>query len=93
MFLHIGGEYTVLERSIIGIFDFDASTHTDSSTIELLKMAENRQLLEYVSPDIPRSFVLTEDRVYVSPVSSATLKARLSDRYGIHKMIEEIDEV
>ncbi len=93
MFLHIGGEYTVLDRSIIGIFDFDASTHSDSSTIELLKKADAEQLLEYVSPDIPRSFILTEDRIYVSPVSAATLKLRLSDRYGIHGMIEENEEV
>lgn len=93
MFLHIGGEYTILERSIIGIFDFDASTHTGSSTIELLKLADKNQVLEYVSPDIPRSFILTDERIYVSPVSAATLRLRLYDRYEIQKMFEENERV
>lgn len=93
MFLHIGGEYTIIDKNIIGIFDFDASTHSESSTIELLQKAEREQKVEYVSPDIPRSFIVTEDRIYISPVSAATLRLRLSDRYGIHNMIDENEEV
>jgi hypothetical protein len=77
MFLHIGGEYTLSKKYIIGIFDFDATTQADSVTIEFLQSSEKKQMIEYVSPDIPRSFILTDDRVYLSPVSASTLRQRM----------------
>lgn len=78
MFLHIGGEYTVSDRLIIGIFDMDATTIAHSDTIAFLRKAEEDGLIENVSPDIPRAFVVTDERVYLTPISAATLKQRLN---------------
>lgn len=78
MYLHLGGEYTVSDRYIVGIFDFEGTTAGSTDTVEFLRQAETAGRLEMVSPDIPRTFVVTLDRVFVTPISSATLRRRLS---------------
>lgn len=78
MYVHIGGEYTLSDRTIVGIFDFDMTTVENSETIEFLQQAETAGRLEMVSPDIPRAFVVTPERVFVTPISATTLRRRLS---------------
>lgn len=77
MYVHIGGEYTISDRFIVGIFDFDGTTAKASETIEFLKRAEAEDRIEVVSPDIPRSFIVTLERIYVTPISAMTLRRRL----------------
>jgi len=83
MYVHIGGECTVSDKSIVGIFDFDGTTQDNSETRSYLQRAEADDRVEIVSPDIPRSFVVTADRIYITPISTATLRRRLSRGYGI----------
>ncbi len=81
MYVHIGGEYELAARLIIAIFDLDQITSSkDKGTILFLKSLEERSLLEAVSPDLPKSLVLTVDRAYLSPISTYTLRQRLIDR-------------
>ena len=77
MYVHIGGEYSVSDKYILGIFDFDGTTGEDSETIRFLRKAEAEGRIEIVSPDLPRSFVVTLDRVYITPISASTLRHRL----------------
>lgn len=78
MYVHIGGDYTISDSYILGIFDLDQTTAGSSDTVRYLNEAEKGGRIEIVSPDLPRSFIVTLDRVYVSPVSVATLRKRLS---------------
>lgn len=77
MYVHIGGECTVSDKFIVGIFDFDGTTQEHSETRIFLRHAEENDRVEIVSPDIPRSFVVTLDRVYITPISVSTLRRRL----------------
>ena len=76
MFIHIGGEYTLSDKWIVGIFDIDQTTTYGTDTIEFLKKQEDLGRLDVVSPEIPRSFIVTLDRVYLSPISAKTLVYR-----------------
>ena len=90
MFLHIGGDYQVPIRLIIGIFDFDEITReANPYMIKTLARLEEQFVLETVSPDIPRSLIISVDRVYLSPINSITLEARLKNMYSLGS-IEEI---
>ena len=82
MYVHIGGEYSVSDKYIVGIFDFDGTTGASSETIGFLKKAEAEGKIEVVSPDIPRAFVVTLDRVYITPISAVTLRRRLQQCTG-----------
>ena len=77
MYVHIGGESCIPDTCIVGIFDLDATTATGSVTRDFLSREEERGRLEAVSPEIPRTFVLTTDRVYLTPVSSVTIRRRM----------------
>lgn len=58
MFLHVGGDISVLTRDIIGIFDIDDEV-TPKITRAFLKNAEKRGELILAGEDLPKSFVLT----------------------------------
>lgn len=77
MYVHIGGEYSVSDKFIVGVFDFDGTTGPGSETIRFLKHAEKEDKIEVISQDLPRSFIVTLERVYLSPISATTIRHRL----------------
>ncbi|MBR5974526.1 MAG: DUF370 domain-containing protein [Clostridiales bacterium] len=77
MFVHIGGEYTILIDSIIGLVNLETVQASSTDMNDFLRQNEEENILEYVSEEIPRSMVLTDDRVYISPLSVMTLKKRI----------------
>jgi extracellular matrix regulatory protein B len=82
MYIHIGGEYVISDKFVIGIFDFDGTTVQPSETIGFLSKAEQAGRIEMVSQELPRSFVVTLDRIYVTPISPGTLHRRLAQPDG-----------
>ncbi len=77
MYVHIGGECSVPVRFLVGVFDLDAATMGTGATREFLTRAEREGRLDVLSVDIPRTVVVTLDRVYLTPVASATIRRRL----------------
>ena len=77
MFVHIGGEYTILIDSIIGLVNLETVQASSSDMNDFLRQQEEENILEYVSEEIPRSLILPDDRTYVSPLSVMTLKKRI----------------
>ncbi len=79
MFLHLGGDTVVSLKDVIAIFDLDI-TSISKITREFLHVAEEEGFVINVSEDLPKSYVLAEtnneSRVYVSPISAATLLKR-----------------
>lgn len=79
MFLHLGLDVAVPEKSIIGIFDLDTTSASKDSK-KFLRLQDEKGLIQTVSDDIPKSFIVTvqdqKNRVYLSPISTTTLKKR-----------------
>ena len=79
MYLSIGNDMAVRDRSIIGIFDMD-NTSTSKRTQEFLNRAEKDGLI-VPCDDLPKSFILTAEygmaRVHLSALSSSTLEKRM----------------
>ena len=79
MYLSIGNDMAVRDRSIIGIFDMD-NTSTSKRTREFLSNSEKEGQV-VPCDDLPKSFVLTAEygmnRIYLTSLSSATLEKRL----------------
>jgi len=86
MFLHLGSDVVVNVKDVIAILDLDV-TSTSKITREFLRVAEDEGFVVNVSDDLPKSFVITEidkeSRVFVSPISSATLLKRARENGGI----------
>lgn len=79
MYLSIGHDMAVRERSVIGIFDLDNTT-TSKRTREFLSAAEQEGQV-VPCDDLPKAFVVTAeygmDRVYLSALSTQTLEKRM----------------
>lgn len=79
MYLHLGMEIVVPTREIVGIFDADNTT-SSKITRDFLAAAEKGGDIVDVSGDLPKSFILCENKgkrkVYLSQLSSQTLLKR-----------------
>ena len=79
MYLSIGNDMAVREKSIIGIFDMD-NTSTSKRTREFLSKSEKEGNV-VPCDDLPKAFVLTSEygmeRIYLTALSAATLEKRL----------------
>lgn len=80
MYIPIGSDMSVRERSIIGIFDLDNTTYS-KHTRKFLSQAEQNGEVVTVAEDLPKSFLLTSefgmDRVYLCQFNAATLEKRM----------------
>jgi len=79
MYLSIGNDMAVRDRSVIGIFDLDNTTVTARGREFLSRAEKEGQVVP--CDDLPKSYVLTVEygmeRVYLSGLSSATLEKRM----------------
>ena len=83
MYLHLGGDMAVNQKSIIGIFNLETAT-ISKITRDYLKRAQKRGIVENIGYEIPTSFVVCSDRrgdkVYTTQISSQTLYNRTRTR-------------
>jgi len=79
MYLSIGNDMAVRERSVIGIFDLDNTTVTPRGREFIQRAEQEGQVVP--CDDLPKSFVLTREygmnRVYLTSLNASTLEKRL----------------
>lgn len=79
MYLHLGQDIVVRSRDVIGIFDIE-NTSISKITREFLTFQEQYRKVINVSYELPKSFVLCQEKdgvtVYISQISCSTLKKR-----------------
>lgn len=79
MYIHLGGDVSVKEDDIIGIFDMDNTT-VSAKTRSFLKNAQKNGEIADITDDLPKSFIVTENKgethVYISSPSTRTLLKR-----------------
>ncbi len=82
MYLHLGQDTVIDDRSIVAMFDIDACT-VSKKTRDFLAAAQKNGEVVNVSFELPRSFVVCRENgrniVYISQLSTKTLSNR---RFG-----------
>lgn len=77
MFVHIGGEMTLPESSIISVINLESVIPSQRSVTDFLKSEDDRGRLQYVTDDIPKTVIVTDSKTYVCSLSSQVLFGRL----------------
>ena len=74
MFLHLGGDTIIPLKQVISITEYK----NDKSAInkEFIELMVEERMIKDVSEGNPKCFIVTEKIVYVSAISSTTLKKR-----------------
>ena len=75
MYIHLGGEKIIRSRELIAIFDI-ASDKPSKLPKSFLTHSEQEKKVERIGEEEPKSLVVTESKIYYSPISSSTLKKR-----------------
>jgi hypothetical protein len=82
MYLHLGNDFSVDIRDIVGIFDIENTT-VGKCTKKLLDRAEKEHRCVYATMELPKSFVIVmkngQEKLYISQLAAATLKKRLAE--------------
>ena len=85
MYIHLGRDYVLNDRDIIGIFNLETTTIFPRGR-DFLNYAQKNGAVVSLSDELPQSYVLADggvvDTVYLSELSSAVLRRRAE------KMIE-----
>ncbi|OIJ21926.1 DUF370 domain-containing protein [Anaerobacillus alkalidiazotrophicus] len=75
MFIHLGGETVIRSKDVIAILDRQVK-ETSETTEEFLSNCIEAEQVEEILKDMTKSIVITTDKIYLSPISSTTLKRR-----------------
>ena len=74
MFLHIGADTVIPLRSVIAILDFKITG--SAVTGQYMKNSKSTNKVIDISDNNAKSFVITDHNIYLSAISSQTLKKR-----------------
>ena len=75
VFIHVGNGCILKNKDIIGVFDLDNATIMKTSR-EFINSEEKKGRIESVFEDIPRSFVVSNDKTYLSSLNTASIIRR-----------------
>lgn len=78
MLIHIGAGSLIREKSVIGFFDMDGKWDSEV-TRDFLKRSEKRGVTSSAGDELPRSFVLTDDGITFTHISTSALKNRCEE--------------
>ena len=85
MFLHLGNDYMVNTKDVIGIFDIENTSVSKITKDFLNESSKNRRVVN-CTYEMPKSFIVCLDKdftetVYISQMSCATLLKRFKKKY------------
>lgn len=75
MYISLGNDVSVLQSDIIGVFDIE-KTSVVKSVNDFLGYCQRNNRIYYVSLEMPKSFVVCTDCVYITNVSAGTIRKR-----------------
>lgn len=80
MFLYLGGDVTVKDDDVVGIFDIEECS-VSRVTAEFLNFCQKKGIVGYVSrEEMPKSFTVTTNKLYISNVSHNTIIRRANNK-------------
>ena len=77
MFLHLGKGYMIPMEEVVMIGNLDSASSSEI-TEEFLQISEEEGFIIDYSEGEPKSFVLTGETIYMSIISSKTLRKRMN---------------
>ena len=75
MFIHIGGDIVVRAKNVIAILDVNNPKRLPKNHYFLDK-GQNEENMVKIASEETKSIIITDDKIYYSPISSLTLKKR-----------------
>jgi hypothetical protein len=81
MYIHIGEDLNIRAKDIISILDKESANQ--SPLVEEFLKKQNERVIN-LSKNPYKSVIITNDKIYLSPIASGTLRKR-SNQMNIHE--------
>ena len=78
MFIHIGNDLSVLKSSVTCVVNLETVLPSQKDVSDFLNREDEQGRLQYVTDDIPKSLIITDDKTYVCPLSASLILNRLN---------------
>lgn len=78
MFIHIGNDLSVLKSSVTCVVNLETVLPSQKDVSDFINREDEQGRLQYVTDDIPKSLIITDDKTYVCPLSSSLILNRLN---------------
>lgn len=75
MFVHLGGDTLVSTKEIVIILNYENNIKADNVN-EYIKKIQGKRTVKKLEGDNLKTIVVTDNTIYLSPISSMTLKKR-----------------
>lgn len=81
MFLHLGGDVIIPKRDIVAILDI--KSRNSAITREFIENATQEDFtINFSEPGKEKTYIVTQNNIYISPISCTTLKKRALVSYS-----------
>ena len=77
MFIHIGNDLSVIKSSVTCVVNLETVLPSQKDVADYMNHEDDQGRLQYVTEDIPKSLVITDDKTYVCSLSSSLILNRL----------------
>ena len=77
MFIHIGNDLSVLKSSVTCVVNLETVLPSQKDVADYMNHEDDQGRLQYVTEEIPKSLVITDDKTYVCSLSSSLILNRL----------------
>ena len=77
MFIHIGNDLSVLRSSVTCVVNLETVFPSQKDVTEFINREDEQGRLQYVTEEIPKSLVITDDKTYVCSLSASLILNRL----------------
>lgn len=84
MFIHLGGDTLVNSKRITAILNAESVLRSNSSK-DFLKTAQEEGFINNLNQEEYKSIVITDKSIYLSPISTLTLKKRANFVDSLHE--------
>ena len=78
MFIHIGNDLSVLISSDTCVVNLETVSPSQKDVTEFINREDEQGRLQYVTEEIPKSLVITDDKTYVCSLSASLILNRLN---------------
>ncbi|MFG6118654.1 MULTISPECIES: extracellular matrix regulator RemB [Thalassobacillus] len=91
MFIHIGDDQVIRSKDVVAIIDHNLIS-SSSIIEEMIYNQRKEKNVEEMQTQEAKAIVITEDRIYFSPLSVMTLKKRANMMATLNKL-EDFSEI
>ena len=79
MYIHLGADIMVLKRSVITVINLEEVPPSGRIVTEFINKEDEIGRLQYISDEVPKSVVVTDEGSFVTSISAQVLSKRLAE--------------